>query len=48
MKRGAGKDKPNIIKKQGFFSHYYKPIVETNKNATCPSKYISLYAQPSP
>ena len=47
MQRGAVKDKPNIIKNQGFFSHYYKSIVETNKNVTCPSKYISLYAQHS-
>ena len=32
------------IKNPGFFSHLYKSIVEMNKNVTCPSKYISLYA----
>ena len=47
MQRAVVKEKPNIVENQGFFSHYYKSIVETNKNVTCSSEYISLYVQHS-
>ena len=46
MQSQAVKEKTNI-ENQGFFSHYNKSIVQTNKNVTCPSKYISLYAHHS-